>query len=165
MIRPITAEALQELIAGHRDLPKTPGHRLFVWDVRAAEAYLAGHIPGARQLPHHDVVRWVPQSADSLDTLVIVDADGAAFGPAREVAHELFHRWFRNVHYLVGGHAGWVTKGLPVETGGVAGPGAASADGTTPLALTSGTVPWDTGRFEQVTHPIQAYAPPGRAKR
>jgi rhodanese-related sulfurtransferase len=165
MIRPITAEALQELIAKHAELPKSPGHRLFVWDVRAAEAYLAGHIPGARQLPHHDVVRWVPQSADSLDTLVLVDADGAAFGPAREVAHELFHRWFRNVRYLAGGFAGWAAKGLPVEAGGTAGPGSASADGATPLALTSGNVPWDTGRFEGVRHPIQAYAPPGRAKR
>ena len=165
MIRPITAEALQELIARHRDLPGLPGQRLFVWDVREAEAYLAGHLPGARQLPHHDVVRWVPQTADSLDTLVLVDGDGAAFGPAREVAHELFHRWFRNVHYLAGGLAGWTAKGLPVETGGAAGAGAASADGATPLALTSGDVPWDTERFEAVKHPIRAYAPPGSAKR
>ncbi len=165
MIRPITAEALQELAAKHAGLPKTPGRRLFIWDVRAADAFLAGHLPGARHLPHHDVMRWVPQSADALDTLVLVDADGAAFGPAREVAHELFHRWFRNVLYLVGGCAGWAAKGLPVETGGVAGTGAASADGATPLALTSGEVPWDTERFETVKHPIRAYAPPGGAKR
>ena len=164
MIRPLTAEALQELIAKHADLPKTPGQRLFVWDVRAAEAYLAGHLPGARQLPHHDVVRWVPQTADSQDTLVLVDGDGAAFGPARKVAHELFHRWFRQVHYLAGGFAAWSAKGLPVELGGVAGAGAASADGATPLALTSGDVPWDTERFEAVRHPIRAYAPPGSAK-
>ncbi len=164
MIRPVTPEALKELLAAARsDAPR--GSRLFVWDVRSPEAFLAGHVPGSRQLPHKDVMRWVPQIADFLDTLVIVDADGAPFGDARNVAHELFHRWFRKMHFLAGGFAAWSAGGYPVDTGGAAGPGSASQDGAQPFALTSGEVPWGTGHFAGARHPVKPYAPPSKASK
>lgn len=161
MIGPITPDALKTLLdTTPGDAPR--GSRLFVWDVRRPEVYLAGHVPGSRQLPHKDVMRWVPQVADFLDTLVLVDEEGAPFGNARNVAHELFHRWFRRVRFLAGGFAAWSAGGHPVEAGGIAGPGAASSDGTQPFALTSGDVPWDTTRFEAARHPLRPYAPPSR---
>lgn len=117
---------------------------VYVWDMRTPEQYLERHIPGARHLPHSQVVRWVPQRCGTQDVVVLYDDDGSRGGPAREACLELAHAWFRNLRYLAGGFAAWAAAGHPVENGGEAGPRALSRDGELPLFQQSAVVDWAT---------------------
>ncbi len=146
MIRPIAADELAALIEGGLADPGLPGGRVHVFDLRDAEAFVAGHVPGARHLPREGAwpLRWIPQECHTQELVVLIDDDGAPGGPARHVAHELTHRWFRRLRYLAGGFRAWKEAGRPVDTGGPTGPAAAAAEGTREEALASAGVPWAT---------------------
>ncbi len=144
MIQPLNPEALSTLLDKGDDSPESPSGKVHVFDLRAAEAFAAGHLPGARHTPHSQALRWIPQRALTQELVVLVDDEGRPGGPARHVAHELVHHWFRRLRYLEGGYAAWQKAGLPEETGGPTGVGANSHDGATRAFQTSGTVPWRT---------------------
>ncbi len=107
MARPISSEALQDLLAG--DAP------MALLDVREPAAYNAAHIPGATSLPRRLIefraLRLVPYPG----TLVaLCDDDGrrAAFA-----AETLEHMGYLDVRVLDGGLNRWAMDGLPTEWG------------------------------------------------
>lgn len=144
MIRPLTADDLASLLANLPPESGVPGGRLFLFDVRSAEEYLAGHISGARHLPDHYAERWIPQRCHTQDQIVFIDAAGAPAGPARHLAAKMTHHWFRCLRFLEGGIPAWISAGKPLIFGGAAGPGAASHDGIEPAFKTSSPVAWRT---------------------
>ncbi|GAB4369603.1 MAG: hypothetical protein Kow0062_03610 [Acidobacteriota bacterium] len=146
MILPISVEELAKLVDGGLVDPEFPGGRVHVFDVRDGQAYLAGHVPGAKHVPPEDnyPLRWIPQRCHTQELVVLIDEDGAPGGTARHVAHELVHKWFRRLRYLEGGFRAWQAAGKPVETGGPAGASAASWEGTRPEVQSSAEVPWVT---------------------
>ncbi len=144
MIRPIAVEELANLLRGGLRDAAVAGGRVHIFDVRDAAAFEAGHIPGARHLPHDDVIRWAPQRASTLELVVVVDEDGAAEGPARTATAELAHRWFTRLAYLAAGMSAWRAAGEPLEQGGPAGGGADAYDGVRDEFQRSKPVPWAT---------------------
>lgn len=154
MIGPMTAARLDELVRGGLADPDLPGGRVHVFDVRGGEAFQQGHVPGARHLPHEHAVRWVPQQAHTEEAVVLVDADGAPGGDARETAAHLAHKWFHRLFYLQGGFAAWKAAGLPTEQGGAVGPGAASSDGTQPAYHASEEVAWQAPTEDTALDPL-----------
>ncbi|NJN64137.1 MAG: rhodanese-like domain-containing protein [Acidobacteria bacterium] len=85
MIGPITPQDLERLVANGLADSGMPGGRVHVFDLRDAASFVAGHIPGARHLPHEDnyPLRWVPQQCHTQELVVLVDQDGAVGGLAR----------------------------------------------------------------------------------
>ena len=142
MIRAIPPQELQELLSAGGDDPGLPDGTIRVFDVRSAEAFEAGHVPGSRHLPASHALRWVPQRAHTQELVVLIDEEGARGGEARHVAHELVHHWFRRLRFLEGGFRAWKGADLPVETGGHSGVHADSFDGTRMTFKKSGKVPW-----------------------
>jgi rhodanese-related sulfurtransferase len=142
MIRAIAPRELHELLeAGGKD-PGLPDGTIRVFDVRSAEAYEAGHVPGARHLPASHALRWVPQRAHTQELVVLIDEAGDRSGEARHVARELAHHWFRRLRFLDGGFEAWKEAALPLETGGLTGIHAGSHDGAELRFKKSGDVPW-----------------------
>ena len=161
MISSLTVERLAEWVRGGFVDPVVAGGKVRVFDVRGAEAFQAGHVPGAQHLPHTHVVRWVPQQAFTEEAVVLIDEDGRTGGSARHVAAELAHKWFHRLFYLDGGFAAWRAAGLPVESGGAAGPGAASSDGTQAAYRVSRAVAWKAPTESTALDPLH---PRARAK-
>jgi rhodanese-related sulfurtransferase len=150
MIRPIAADQLAELVASGLADPDVPGGKAYVFDLREAEAFRAGHVPGARHVPGQLYpIRWIPQTAETHALVVLIDSRGEPGGTARHVAHELAEQWFRRLRYLSGGFDAWQAAGHPVEEGGPAGTGAASADGTLEKYKLSGAAPWRVPKVEK----------------
>ena len=82
-------------------------------DVREAEQYDAGHIPGARSIPIETMVA----SFYSLpkDKMIVTYCADLACGLSPQAALELAQKGFQ-VQHLVGGFAEWTRKGFPIET-------------------------------------------------
>lgn len=158
MISPLAAERLSEWVRGGFVDPAVAGGKVRIFDVRGAEEYQAGHVPGARHLPHTHVIRWVPQQAFTEEAVVLIDEDGRTGGPARHVAAELAHKWFHRLYYLQGGFAAWRAAGLQVESGGATGPGAASSDGTETAFGVSRTVAWSAASESTALDPLRPRA-------
>jgi len=140
MILPLPADELQRLIEQGRD-PEVPAGRIHLFDLREPEAFARGHVPGARHVPPAQALRWIPQRAETFETVVLIDDDGRPGGTARRIAAELAARWFRRLRYLAGGFASWGPE-RPLERGGATGESAASAEGREAASLTSRSVPW-----------------------
>jgi 3-mercaptopyruvate sulfurtransferase SseA len=107
----VTAEQLAQLL-------KDPQRA--VLDIRSAEVYAAGHIPGARHVAVSVVSATPPALLKPLAGLagVVVYDDGAELGRAEEFAGELEAAKVGNVRFLDVGYAGWVAAGREVKTGG-----------------------------------------------
>ncbi len=90
-----------------RDADEAP----LVIDVRSAEEYAAGHIPGALNIPFDRVA----QRISDLDAPRGV-ALYCLVGPrARKGEAALSEAGYRSVFHLEGGFAAWQAAGLPVE--------------------------------------------------
>lgn len=92
-------------------------------DVRTAEAFATGHIPGARniRLPQIDAKEKDPD-LDKYKTIIVYDQNrGSASGMA--VAKRLLVARYDDVRLFEEGFDAWKRAGLPVESG--AKPGAA----------------------------------------
>lgn len=113
-----------------------------VIDIRSAEDYGAGHVPGAISVPFSLISAWsdsgdlmleLPPVADLLKTIgdcgMTADSRVVLLGPAPEpgnppyaladpvrVAATLIYAGVKNVAVLAGGHAKWVAEGRRTES-------------------------------------------------
>jgi rhodanese-related sulfurtransferase len=93
------------------------GGAVFV-DARIPDEFVAGHIPGAFNLPyddlgsHLDVLNYLPD-----DSLVITYCDGSECALSLELADELTAMGFGQVRVFFGGWEQWVEAGHPAEEG------------------------------------------------
>jgi rhodanese-related sulfurtransferase/DNA-binding transcriptional ArsR family regulator len=85
-----------------------------VLDVRPAEEYAAGHIPGARSIPVAELADRIAELPD--DTEVVVYCRGAYCVLAYE-AVRLLHEHGRRALRLTDGMLEWRLADLPVDTG------------------------------------------------
>lgn len=86
-----------------------------VLDVRSADEYSSGHIPGARNVPHHQVARRLEELKSYRDKDIAVCCEvGLRAHMARKV---LAKAGFEHVYHLTGDMAGWRREGLPLHTG------------------------------------------------
>lgn len=84
-----------------------------IFDVRTAKEYEAGHVPGAINLPHSDVVARVDEYASFKDREVIVYCrSGKRAGMAEA---DLVAAGFTNVRDLDGHMLQWESDGYPIE--------------------------------------------------
>jgi thiosulfate/3-mercaptopyruvate sulfurtransferase len=107
--------------------------KVVVVDMRKADDYKAGHIPGAVNLlglyiPLNNLSNEVPMADDLTDllaeagidaksTVVVVEADGSArFAWATRAAWTLVYAGVPNVTILDGGYAEWTKAAKPVST-------------------------------------------------
>ena len=99
--------------AGLKKLLETLPNNVCVVDVRAAEAFDAGHIPEARSIPLENLV----SSLYSLpkDEMIVTYCADLACGLSTLAALELAQRGFQ-VQHLIGGFAEWSRKGFPIAT-------------------------------------------------
>ena len=89
------------------------GHRDFVLlDVRSPEAYAAGHVPGAVNLPYARIVERNLAEFPA-DTLFVVYCSATHCNGADRAAARLA-RLGRRVKKMLGGMAGWKDEGFPV---------------------------------------------------
>jgi rhodanese-related sulfurtransferase len=84
-------------------------------DVRSAEAFAAGHVPGAIHLPHGKIIesrlaRW------PADTLFVTYCAGPHCNGAARGALRLA-RLGRPVKIMAGGITGWIDEGFALQTG------------------------------------------------
>jgi len=86
-----------------------------VFDVRSPEAYAAGHVPGARSLPHRRITAR-HLDAYPADILFVVYCTGPHCNGADKAALAIA-RLGRPVKKMLGGMSGWREEGFPVETG------------------------------------------------
>ena len=95
------------LAAGH------PG--FVVLDVRSAEAFAAGHVPGAASLPHRRI-NEKNLAAHPGDALFVVYCSGPHCNGADKAAVALA-RLGRPVKKMIGGFTGWNDEGFELSRG------------------------------------------------
>lgn len=79
-------------------------------DVRSADEYSAGHVPGARNFPLDSIESEIP-GFHHKDPLVIVCRTGVR----SESACKKLMGTHDNLFNLVGGTSAWLEAGLPIE--------------------------------------------------
>src|SRR5215472_12939264 len=87
-------------------------------DVRSPKAYAAGHLPGARNLPHGRISER-NLSAYAKDTLFVVYCNGPHCNGADRAALNLA-RLGRPVKKMIGGVEGWKDEGFSLTTASAA---------------------------------------------
>ncbi|MEO7730662.1 MAG: rhodanese-like domain-containing protein [Kofleriaceae bacterium] len=96
-------------------------------DARSPDLYRAGHVPGARNLPHGKIVASA-LAGFTIDTVFVVYCAGPHCNGAQRAAVRLA-RLGRPVKLMVGGVTGWLDEGFALEThearSAVSEPGAA----------------------------------------
>ena len=86
-----------------------------VLDVRGAELYVNGHVPGAINVPHSEITRSrMAEWPD--DTLFVVYCAGPHCNGANKAAMNLA-KLGRPVKEMIGGVAGWADEGFEFATG------------------------------------------------
>lgn len=83
-------------------------------DVRSPALYRAGHVPGARNLPHGKIVESA-LAEYAADTTFVVYCAGPHCNGAHRGAIRLA-RLGRPVKLMIGGVAGWLDEGFTLET-------------------------------------------------
>jgi rhodanese-related sulfurtransferase len=84
-----------------------------VLDVRTAEEFAAGHVPGAVNLPHDQVESRLAELADAKDKEVVLYCRSGR--RAQMAADVLAKAGFTRLSHLEGDYPGWSEAGLPVE--------------------------------------------------
>ncbi|HYO39706.1 MAG TPA: rhodanese-like domain-containing protein [Nocardioidaceae bacterium] len=83
-------------------------------DAHGAPYFAASHIPGAVNLPPHEVRRLAPRELrDKAIPIVVYGAPGSS--NAAVVAEQLVELGYRDVSLYEDGLEGWIAAGLPVE--------------------------------------------------
>ena len=95
----------------HETLGQGPDFVLL--DVRSAEDYARGHVPGARHLPHRKIIE--SRLAEfSAGTVFVVYCSGPHCNGAHRAALRLAQLG-RPVKLMLGGMTGWLDEGFDVE--------------------------------------------------
>ncbi|HKT63287.1 MAG TPA: rhodanese-like domain-containing protein [Burkholderia sp.] len=82
-------------------------------DVRSPEQFAAGHVPGARNLPHRKIVAG-KLAGHPVDTLFVVYCAGPHCNGAVRAAIRLA-RLGRPVKLMIGGITGWLDEGFALS--------------------------------------------------
>lgn len=90
-------------------------HDFVLLDVRSPALYRAGHVPGARNLPHGKIVESALVDYPA-DTIFVVYCAGPHCNGAHRGAIRLA-RLGRPVKLMIGGITGWLDEGFTLETG------------------------------------------------
>ena len=107
------ALAAGSITADELDSQMKAGKAPLVIDVRGEEEYLAGHIPGARLIPHTQMGEYVEGlSALKDEPIVVYCRSGKRAGMAAEV---LENAGFTKIQILEGSYQGWEAAGKPVK--------------------------------------------------
>jgi rhodanese-related sulfurtransferase len=115
IVMEIRARAAGFMAIGPQDAVRLMNQNALVLDLRPAEAFAAGHLAGARNLP----MDQLPQAGETLKKykekpVVVYCETGALSGPA---AKKLAEQGFTKAVNLRGGLAAWRTENLPVTRG------------------------------------------------
>lgn len=90
------------------------GQPPLILDVRTAEEYTAGHIPGAANIPHTEIDARLAELGDQRDREIIVHCrSGTRAGMAEK---GLVEAGYTNVIHLEGDFQDWQAQGRPVVT-------------------------------------------------
>lgn len=89
------------------------GERITVIDARSADAYAAGHIPGAINIPHRTMSAETTTSVDRAST-VVTYCDGIGCNASTKGALNMTKLGF-TVKELIGGLDWWKRDGHPTE--------------------------------------------------
>jgi molybdopterin/thiamine biosynthesis adenylyltransferase/rhodanese-related sulfurtransferase len=108
-IREVSPEELQRLLAAGDG---AGGRRVKLVDVREADEYAAGRLPGALHLPRGFLELRIEGAAERDEALVLYCQGGTRSALA---AHTLQQLGYRDVASLAGGYGRWSDAGLPVE--------------------------------------------------
>lgn len=107
------ALAAGSISADELDSQMKAGKAPLVIDVRTEDDYLAGHIPGARLIPHTQMGDYVEGlSALKDEPIVVYCRSGKRAGMAAEVLEKA---GFNKVMILEGSYPGWEAAGKPVK--------------------------------------------------
>ena len=88
---------------------------LVVLDVRTPAEFAAGHVPGARNVPHDQVAVRLEELASIKDSQVVVYCRSGRRAALAEGV--LRQAGFSRVLHLEGDYQGWEGDGRPVESG------------------------------------------------
>ena len=102
VMAPVTQEDLLSRASG-TDAP-------FVLDVRTHEEYVAGHVPGAVNIPHDQVAARIAEVPKDRP-VVLYCRSGRRAGMA---AQELAERGYTRLGHLEGDMPAWIERGRPV---------------------------------------------------
>jgi rhodanese-related sulfurtransferase len=92
-------------------------------DARSPQAYAAGHVPGAINLPHRTIT--AETASFPSDAVLVTYCDGIGCNASTKAAVKLSRLGYR-VKEMIGGIDWWRRDGLPVETGQSSEPAAVS---------------------------------------
>jgi rhodanese-related sulfurtransferase len=77
--------------------------------------YQAEHLPGARHLPHDQVIELAPQVLPDQSQAIVVYCANSACQNSHIAARELSRLGYRDVAVYAGGKQDWAEAGLPLE--------------------------------------------------
>jgi rhodanese-related sulfurtransferase len=101
----ITAEALRKLIESGR----AP---VFLVDLRSADAYRAGRLPGARSIPFEEIAQRFTELPPGIIVVLYCACSIVDVTPVYEM---LRGHGYRNLVVLENGLGAWQARGYPVE--------------------------------------------------
>lgn len=108
-----TAKLSYETDASDLHAARSAGEQIIVIDVRSAEAWAQGRIPGAAHLPYRDIAARAPAEIPTgTDIVVYCWSPGCNAGTKGALA---FAELGYSVRELIGGFEYWVREGYPVE--------------------------------------------------
>ncbi len=129
---PSFAAAAQPVLVDSAAVADALARKVLVWDVRPADAFIKGHVPGAVNIGDAPTVLREPNTEDFVATANIEKMLGAAgLDPSRDIViygnrggwqpyfglYTLQYFGGRNVRVYHDGIEGWTAAGRPVEAG------------------------------------------------
>ena len=90
------------------------GEEMLILDVRRPDEYASGHVPGAVNIPHTELVDRLAQTDAFRDKPVVLYCERG--GRAGRAADILLEAGYRSVQHLEGDMSGWRAAGLTSET-------------------------------------------------
>lgn len=88
------------------------GRNTVILDVRTAEEYESGHVPGSKNIPHTELPRSLDQLNPDAEIYVYCRSGGRV-----QFAHQILAQaGFSKLHLITsGGMPDWIAKGYPTE--------------------------------------------------